>query len=128
MFRGPVSALTVLAMPLALPAAADITYRNDSGGSIAYYGHISPAVTSVDDGVARENSFADNAHSKSRLGFIAHQEFDHGRWSCRIGVLICLAGCKKLFQFAPVAAVPGRRPELLQQFHRPHGHSVSRFP
>ena len=76
MFRGPISALALLTMPLAPLAAAEITERDHTGTSFELYGHVSPAVTSVDDGVARKNSFADNSHSKSRLGFRAFRDLD----------------------------------------------------
>ncbi|MEM8958703.1 MAG: porin [Pseudomonadota bacterium] len=87
-FRGLIPVLALLTVPLAPPAAADTGTPDDTGAfndtgtpddtgtSFELYGHLSPAVTSVDDGVARKNSFADNSHSKSRIGFRAFRALD----------------------------------------------------
>lgn len=79
MFRNFLSTAAIVAIS-ATPAAAELTYRNDTGGTVNFYGQFSPAYTSVDDGVERTDRLVDNASSNSRLGFRVSQDLgrDYG--------------------------------------------------
>lgn len=66
----------------ALPAAADLTFANDKGGSVELYGHFSPSVLSVDDGVNTRTAFADNDNSSSRVGLNIRQDLRND-WTFR---------------------------------------------
>lgn len=78
MVRHLTSTAALLAISAAAPAAADLSYSNNSGGSVTFYGQLSPAYSTVDDGVERTDTFVDNDISNSRLGFRLFQDLNGG--------------------------------------------------
>ncbi|WP_050931217.1 porin [Aestuariivita boseongensis] len=66
---------TALCAALATPAFAGPTYENASGGSVTFYGQFNPSYLSFDDGGTTTNTFADNAASNTRVGFLLRQPF-----------------------------------------------------
>jgi hypothetical protein len=82
----PISRATFLAAAacatgLALPAAAEFRFDNDSGGYALFYGQFNPAYLSFDDGVSTFDEVVDNGHSNSRVGFWIRQPFDSGEFA-----------------------------------------------
>lgn len=59
----------------ALPAQAELTYANQSGGSATFYGQFDPSWTRFDDGADSQGKIADNSKSNSRVGFTLTQPF-----------------------------------------------------
>ncbi|MBE3637427.1 porin family protein [Mangrovicoccus algicola] len=63
----------------ALPAiAAAQSYSSDTGGTVTFYGQVSPTFIGLDDGRDSEGVLADNAHSNTRLGFDLDQSLSGG--------------------------------------------------
>ncbi len=60
---------------LASPAAAELKYENNSGGSVRLYGQFNPAIVSVDDGQHTETNLVDNDLTNSRVGLEVLQPF-----------------------------------------------------
>lgn len=60
------------------PAAAQMVYKDDSGGEVELYGQISPTFQYFDDGEGDYGNAADNAHSNSRVGLNVRQDFGDG--------------------------------------------------
>lgn len=73
--------LAALAAGLALPAAAEMKYDNDSGGSVRFYGQFNPAYLSFDDGVSTTSEIVDNTHSNSRVGVWMSQQFGENEFT-----------------------------------------------
>ena len=59
----------------ALPAAAELSYSNATGGTVKLYGQLSPGYLSFNDGVASYGNLVDNEVSNSRAGITVAQEF-----------------------------------------------------
>jgi hypothetical protein len=57
------------------PAMAEMSYDNNSGGSVLLYGQINPAIQSVNDGGQTETNLVDSAHSNTRVGVNVQQPF-----------------------------------------------------
>jgi hypothetical protein len=49
------------------------TFENETGGSVRFYGQVSPSYLSFDDGEVSTGNFVDNANSNTRLGFVLDQ-------------------------------------------------------
>lgn len=62
----------------AASTSAGQTYDNGVGGSVEFYGQLSPGYLSFDDGSRTDGNFVDNSHSNSRVGFNLDQAFDGG--------------------------------------------------
>ncbi len=75
------SALALAAVGFAAPAAAELKYENQSGGSVKIYGQFSPAYQYFDDGAQSKSTFVDNANSNSRVGLLLLQPYDQGTFS-----------------------------------------------
>ncbi len=73
--------LVALAAGLALPAAAEMKFDNDSGGSVLLYGQLDPAYLSFDDGVSRTGEVVDNTNSNSRVGLWYRQPMGENQFS-----------------------------------------------
>lgn len=58
-----------------LPARAEVTYQNPSGGSVTFYGQFDPSWTRFDDGAQSQGKIADNSKSNSRVGFTLTQPY-----------------------------------------------------
>lgn len=58
--------------------ADPLSYSNDSGGAVTFYGQLSPTYLGFDDGEETYSNLADNAHSNSRVGFDIDQDFANG--------------------------------------------------
>ena len=66
-------------LTFAAPAFADLKYANDTGGSVQFYGQLSPAYLNVDDGEDTDGNLVDNARSNSRVGLNLDQKLDNGQ-------------------------------------------------
>lgn len=64
--------LTIMILFCATSAGAQ-TFENDTGGSVRFYGQVSPSYLSFDDGGLSTGNFVDNANSNTRLGFVIDQ-------------------------------------------------------
>jgi hypothetical protein len=53
---------------------------NDTGGSVTFYGQLSPTFQFFDDGTETYSNLADNANSNSRLGFNFDQDLNGNRF------------------------------------------------
>lgn len=73
--------MALIAASVAVPASAELLYDNDTGGSVKIYGQFSPAYQSVDDGVSTKGTVVDNAHSNTRVGLWALQDYSDGEFS-----------------------------------------------
>ncbi|WP_291731535.1 porin [Leisingera sp. F5] len=65
------------------PASAELKYSNNSGGSVEIYGHLNPAIISVDDGQQTETNVLDNDLSRSRVGLRLMQPFGSNTFGFR---------------------------------------------
>ena len=65
----------------AVPASAQ-TFENEIGGSVRFYGQVSPTYLSFDDGEASTDNLVDNGNSNTRLGFV----IDLPAWGGRLGM------------------------------------------
>lgn len=63
-----VSAIVLLMASTALPAAAEFSFDNNSGGTVRLYGQFNPAYLSFDDGQSTTSEIVDNTNSNSRVG------------------------------------------------------------
>ncbi|WP_170414372.1 porin [Ruegeria atlantica] len=77
------SVAAVLAMTTAIPAAADLKYENNSGGSVELYGQFDPVIVSVDDGQETETRLLDNDLSNSRVGLRVIQPYGSNEFMFR---------------------------------------------
>ncbi|WP_068115430.1 hypothetical protein [Tropicimonas marinistellae] len=59
---------TVFLLTLASQGAQAQTYSDDAGGSVTFYGQVSPTYQSFDDGSESFGNLADNSHSNTRVG------------------------------------------------------------
>lgn len=69
------SSVAALASVLAIPAAAELKYDNNSGGFVVLYGQLNPAIISVDDGEETETNIRDFDASNSRVGLRLEQPY-----------------------------------------------------
>lgn len=78
--RNPTFALAAAAAILtaAGPAAAQMVYKDDSGGEAEFYGFFNPAFQYVDDGESSYSNITDNDIAESRVGFNLSQDFGDG--------------------------------------------------
>ena len=74
-YRNTLSSVAALLVLGAVPAYADLTYSNTTGGTVRLHGQLSPAIMSFDDGVNSYNEFVDNEMSNSRVGLTVIQPF-----------------------------------------------------
>ncbi len=74
---------TALAVTVALPAAAELKYENNSGGYVELYGQFNPAIVSVDDGEETETRLLDNDLSNSRVGLRLLQPYGASEFTFR---------------------------------------------
>lgn len=77
----PVLATAILLSGLAMPAAAEMKFENDSGGHVLLYGQFNPAWQSFDDGVSTKNTVVDSGHSNSRVGIWVRQPLGANQFS-----------------------------------------------
>ncbi len=73
--------LVAIAASLAVPAAAEMKFDNDSGGSVLLYGQFDPAYLSFDDGVTSTGEVVDNTNSNSRVGLWYRQPMGENQFS-----------------------------------------------
>lgn len=106
------SALAVLAVGLAAPAAAELKYENATGGSVKLYGQFSPAFQSVNDGVNTNNNLVDNSHSGSRVGVLLLQPYDQGTFSFNFETSLGLRGSSNVSNVFTPDAVSWDRTNL----------------
>jgi hypothetical protein len=62
-----------LAVLLGATAVGAQTFENGSGGSVRFYGQMSPTYLTFDDGEETTGNLVDNANSNTRLGFVIDQ-------------------------------------------------------
>ena len=94
-----IPAVSAIAMGAALAGAASAAeYENTSGGKVAFYGQINPAIVSVDDGVNSETNLGDSAKSNSRLGFLIVQPLEAGTLKFNFETGLGLASTSKFGQ------------------------------
>ena len=74
-YGNTLSCVATLLVLGAVPAYADLTYSNTTGGTVRLHGQLSPAILSFDDGINRYNEFVDNEMSNSRVGLTVTQPF-----------------------------------------------------
>lgn len=95
--RHPLSRILPLATGVALatmPAQANpLSFTNDSGGTVTFYGQFSPSWLHFDDGDETYDNLVDNTHSNTRLGFTFEQDLANGQ--------------NLLFRFETGLAIPG---------------------
>ncbi len=65
----------VLAVAAATGTAQAQTYKDETGGTVRFYGQFSPTYLGFDDGVETTDALADNANSNTRLGFVMTRPF-----------------------------------------------------
>ncbi|PRY26634.1 porin-like protein [Aliiruegeria haliotis] len=70
------STLSTVAAGSAL--ADPLTFANDSGGTVNFYGQFSPAYVSFDDGEKETGNLVDNTNSNTRVGFTLDQPIGSG--------------------------------------------------
>jgi porin-like protein len=73
--------LVALAASLAMPAAAQMSFDNASGGSVLLYGQLNPGYLRFDDGVSSTGAVVDNTHSNSRVGIWVRQPYGENLFS-----------------------------------------------
>lgn len=64
--------MTLLVLLGASSASAQ-SFENETGGTVRFYGQVSPSYLSFDDGKTSTGNFVDNANSNTRLGFVIEQ-------------------------------------------------------
>ena len=69
------SVAAVLATTTAFPAAAELKYENNSGGSVLLYGQLHPGIQFIDDGVDDYSNLVDSDISNSRVGLKVRQPY-----------------------------------------------------
>lgn len=95
------------------PAAAGPTYENGSGGSFTFWGQLSPAWVTFDDGEDSTDGLADNAKSNSRVGFSVTQPMASGyELNFKFETALGLYQTSSLSQFAPRDALHWDRENL----------------
>jgi hypothetical protein len=62
-----------LAVLLGATAVGAQTFENETGGSVRFYGQMSPSYLTFDDGEETTGNLVDNANSNTRLGFVIDQ-------------------------------------------------------
>ncbi|WP_209503546.1 MULTISPECIES: porin [unclassified Ruegeria] len=78
-----ISVAAFLSATVAVPAAAELKYENNSGGYVLLYGQFNPALISVDDGQDTETRVLDNDLSNSRVGLRLMQPFGQNEFTFR---------------------------------------------
>ncbi|MBO9433305.1 porin [Ruegeria sp. R13_0] len=81
--NGLLSSVAGLTLVLALPAAAELKYENNSGGFVVLYGQLNPAIISVDDGQETETNVRDFDASNSRVGLNLEQPYGENTFRFR---------------------------------------------
>ncbi|MCX8953227.1 MULTISPECIES: porin [unclassified Ruegeria] len=79
-----ISVAAFLTATVAVPAAAELKYENNSGGYVLLYGQLNPALISVDDGQDTETRVLDNDLSNSRVGLRLMQPFGQNEFTFRL--------------------------------------------
>jgi len=93
------------AASLAMPAAAEMKFDNNSGGSVLLYGQLDPAYLSFDDGVSSTGAVVDNTNSNSRVGLLLRQPFGEHQFTFNFETALGLRPSAGLSQnFTPKGA------------------------
>lgn len=77
------SSAALMASVFASPAAAELEYKNNSGGSVILEGQLNPAIISVDDGQETETNLRDYDASNSRVGLRLMQPYGNNTFRFR---------------------------------------------
>lgn len=80
-YVGALAAVTLMAGQAAAHDPVEIDYI---GGTFEYYGQLSPAHLSFDDGAERSQGFVDNTNSNSRIGMWYRRPFQWGQFNINI--------------------------------------------
>ena len=62
-----------LMVVLGAASASAQTFENETGGTVRFYGQVSPTYLSFGDGDVTTDNLVDNANSNTRLGFVIEQ-------------------------------------------------------
>jgi len=79
-------------------AADPITVR--SGATFQFYGQLSPALLSFDDGGEKTNNFVDNTNSNSRVGVWYHRPFAWGQLNLNLETSLGFRGSNSVSQLS----------------------------
>ena len=96
----------------ALPAAAELSYSNATGGTVKLYGQLSPGYLSFNDGVASYGNLVDNEVSNSRAGI-----------TVSLAILIISIGAEP--QYANLKSVLRRKKPVLSPSVRAAWHPMA---
>lgn len=72
-------AASTLLLSAAWAEPPKLVYTNDNGGTVRFYGQLSPTYLGFDDGEETYNNLVDNTHSNSRVGMKLDQDFANGQ-------------------------------------------------
>ncbi|MCV6585317.1 MAG: porin [Marinibacterium sp.] len=97
-FNGKSIGLGLLSAALATPALAGPVYKNDTGGSFEYYGHLNPAYVNFDDGQESFGEVGDNSRSASRFGFNLRQNYGPNEFRFRFETALGFNGTSSFTQ------------------------------
>ncbi len=102
---------TFLVILIATCAGAQ-TFENETGGSVRFYGQVSPSYLSFDDGELSTGNFVDNANSNTRLGFVIDQPAWGGGLVLTFETALGFVQSSEVSQFVTPSALAWERTDL----------------
>lgn len=115
-----------LAALLGATAAGAQTFDNDSGGSVRFYGQVSPSYLSFDDGAQSTGNFVDNANSNTRLGFVIEQPVLGGELVMTFETALGFVQSSEVSQGVTPSALAWQRTDL-RKFEAAYSTDIGKF-
>lgn len=106
-----IAVTSLVAVAAALPASAQ-TFSDEAGNALEFYGQLSGAFLSFDDGVSTDQHLGNNGNSTSRLGFTLDHDAGVGQLRFRFETALGLATTSDFSQNDTPEALDWDRTEL----------------